>query len=177
MLVALTRAKKVEISDELLENLNKTTDGLQLKDAFRCGIFIINPKNENERPISDLIIFNKTFDATSECRDGEPQVEKYNDFCSSIWNKGIKKRGTVKLASPSLDKARAEEGHKIGDDICGLLKKKIKAPFVGRKSRKFPNGLKFGMFSNSCGNPLWTFAGVKHLETVCCWRGKLADCP
>ena len=40
------------------------------------------------------------------------------------------------------------------------VKKNVKAPFVGgRKSKKFPEGLEIGMFSNACGANIWTNAG------------------
>ena len=40
------------------------------------------------------------------------------------------------------------------------VKNNVKAPFVGgRKSKKFPEGLEIGMFSNACGANIWTNAG------------------
>ena len=66
---------------------------------------------------------------------------------------------TLSLSDPSLNKKRRENGATIGDDICGsdfktqflipdtfgtnfrYLKTKVKAPFVGPKSKKFPTGL------------------------------------
>merc|ERR1711877_80571 len=36
---------------------------------------------------------------------------------------------------------------------------------------KGANGLEFGMYSNSCGNKLWDWAGRIHHEIVCCAKG------
>merc|ERR1719201_1886926 len=110
-------------------------------------------------------IFNATFDAKSECESGTPNVKRYNDFCAQVWDKGGK--GLV-LTSPSLNKKRGADGISIGDDICNWVKTEGKTPFVGKNSKKFPNGLEFGMYSNSCGNKLWDWAGRIHHEIVCC---------
>ena len=66
----------------------------------------------------------------------------------------------MSLKDPSIRKENREKGSTIGGDICGYIKKKIKAPFVGgRRSKKFPEGLQIGMFSNACGDDEWTNAG------------------
>ena len=58
-----------------------------------------------------------------------------------------------------------------------FLKKDVKAPFVGgKKSRKFPEGLHLGIFSNACGDEEWTNTGVFHRETLCCQFGKHVPC-
>ena len=46
------------------------------------------------------------------------------------------------------------------------LKNDIKAPFVGGKSKKFPEGLQIGMFSNACGDAEWQNAEKYHKEKV-----------
>merc|ERR1719350_1892676 len=69
--------------------------------------------------------------------------------------------GSLVLTSPSLSKKRAAEGLTIGQDICQHLKNTVKAPFVGKNSKKFPDGAEFGMYSNACGVPEWTYTGVK----------------
>ena len=67
----------------------------------------------------------------------------------------------------------------------------MKAPFVGKNSKKFPDGAEvsqtyplfhpspapqFGMYSNGCGVPDWTYTGVKHWEKICCNKGVLEEC-
>ena len=87
-----------------------------------------------EKPISSLFIFNATFPAKEECDAGEANYERYKAFCTSAvdgaisflladipvfqWDKGFKKKG-ITLSSPSVDKARAAEGNRVVDDICG----------------------------------------------------------
>merc|ERR1712180_328662 len=88
----------------------QTETGLSISQAFRCGIFIVNPADDNGLPLTDLKVFP--------------------------------------------------------------------APFVGgKRSRRFPKGLQFGLYSNSCNETMWHFTGVKHDETICCGRAKLIDCP
>lgn len=58
-----------------------------------------------------------------------------------------------------------------------FLKENVKAPFVGgTKSRKFPEGLHLGIFSNACGDQKWTNTGVFHKEKLCCHFGKHVPC-
>ena len=46
---------------------------------------------------------------------------------------------------------------KIRNIILRYIKRDIKAPFVGgKRSKKFPDGLKISMFTNACGDELWT---------------------
>ena len=63
-------------------------------------------------------------------------------------------------------------------DIVTLryIKDSIKAPFVGGKSKKFPEGLQIGMFSNGCGDAEWQNAEKYHKEKVCCKAGKYVPC-
>merc|ERR1719232_1126150 len=62
--------------------------------------------------------------------------------------------------------------------LCRTLKNKAKAPFVGPpKSKKFPKGIKFGMFTNQCGEDKWNDAGLRHHEKACCDNGKYFKCP
>merc|ERR1712061_866169 len=145
-----------EVTDEVIYNINEAT-GIALKDSFRCGLFFPDPADKSPDksalPYLNLYIFNATFDAKAECDSGTPNVERYNTFCAEVGDKGGK--GLV-LTSPSLNKKRAADGISIGDDICNWVKTEGKTPFVGKNSKKFPNGLEFGMYSNSCGNKLWT---------------------
>ena len=67
----------------------------------------------------------------------------------------------MSLNDPSIKKENRDKGSTIGNDICGFLKIKVKAPFVGgKKSKKFPEGLKIAMFSNACGDTTWKNSGV-----------------
>merc|ERR1711934_683020 len=70
----------------------------------------------------------------------------------------------------------AEKGSTIGNDICKYIKDSIKAPFVGGKSKKFPEGLQIGMFSNACGDAEWRNAEKYHKEKVCCKAGEYRPC-
>ena len=47
-----------------------------------------------------------------------------------------------------------------------FIKDKIKAPFVGGKSKKFPDGLQIAMFSNACGDEEWTNSGMSAFYTM-----------
>merc|ERR1719480_82091 len=100
-----------EITSEELKNLNKPT-GLDLKTAFRCGLFFPDPKGATKLPIAPLLIFNSTW-AAEECP--EAKTEKYNQFCDSIF---LSFSDKLTLLSPSLIKSRKEMGDSIGDDIC-----------------------------------------------------------
>ena len=70
----------------------------------------------------------------------------------------------------------------IRDDVCTFIKEKVKGPFVGPKSKKFPKGFEvrkispnrtqqeacppyfqIGMFSSACGSKeKWHFTGLTH---------------
>merc|ERR1711981_1000527 len=169
--------KPTEIKDSELKNLVKANPGADLEKSFRCGVFYIDPNEpapeEGGRPAASLLIFNATWDAADECPGGNN--ERYKSFCNSIWDK-VSKGGVLVLTSPSLNKNRAKEGITIGKDICEHLKNTVKAPFVGKNSKKFPDGIEFGMYSNACGVSEWTYTGVKHYEKVCCSRGEYEDC-
>merc|ERR1712133_38539 len=155
----------------------QTETGLSIAQAFRCGIFIVNPADDNGLPLTDLKVFPALFDAKDECEAEKPNVKRYNDYCNGIMEK-IKKKRKLKLSDPSTFKKSREEGNMIGDDICWKIKKDVKAPFVGgKRSRRFPKGLQFGLYSNSCNETMWHFTGQKHDETICCGRAKLIDCP
>jgi len=173
-LVPVILGAQEEISDNQLKNIHKVTQGLQIKKAFRCGLFFPDPKSTNffapePKPIAPLFIFNATW-AAPECEDGAPQMDRYVKFCKSIWTK-IQKKLQLKLSTKSLRKD-APPDHTIGDDICTHLKKKVKAPFVGPKSKKFRDGLEWGMYANGCGATEWEYAGIKHEEKVCCTQRK-----
>merc|ERR1712037_211957 len=158
MMLAFSDAQKpTEIKDSELKNLVKANPGADLEKSFRCGVFYIDPNEP----------------AADECPGGNN--ERYKSFCNSIWDK-VSKGGVLVLTSPSLNKNRAKEGITIGKDICEHLKNTVKAPFVGKNSKKFPDGIEFGMYSNACGVSEWTYTGVKHYEKVCCSRGEYEDC-
>jgi len=175
-----TQDSENEIQDEdeeLLNTLQTETTGLSIAHAFRCGIFIVNPKDPNDRPVTTLKVFPALFEATDECEAGKPNTKRYNNFCSDIMEK-ITKKKKISLKMPSTFKESRDKGLAIGDDICGKIKKDVKAPFVGgKRSRKFPQGLQFGLFSNACNESSWHYAGYKHDETICCGRGNMIDCP
>merc|ERR1711936_62963 len=127
MMLAFSNAQKpTEIKDSELKNLVKANPGADLEKSFRCGVFYIDPNEpapeEGGRPAASLLIFN------------------------AIWDK-VSKGGVLVLTSPSLNKNRAKEGITIGKDICEHLKNTVKAPFVGKNSKKFPDGIEFGMYS------------------------------
>jgi len=169
-LVPVLLAAQEEISDAQLQDIHKVTDGLKIKKAFRCGLFFPNPKSTDffaplPKPIAPLFIFNATWPAP-ECEQGAPDMSRYVQFCKSIWTK-IQKKLQLKLSTASL-RTNAVNDHTIGDDICNHLKKKVKAPYVGFKSKKFPKGLEWGMYANGCGAEQWEYAGIKHEEKICC---------
>merc|ERR1712243_39138 len=100
----------------------QTETGLIISQAFRCGIFILNPENENGRPLIDLKVFPALFDAKDECEAEKPNVKRYNDYYNGIMEK-IKKKRKLKLSDPSTFKKSREEGNMIGDDICWKIKR------------------------------------------------------
>ena len=75
-----------------------------------------------------------------------------------------------------------------------MVKDKVKAPFVGRRSKKFPKGLQvcnssfmkydqalifpqIGMYSNACGTDKWEDTKDRHPERICCAKGRHTECP
>merc|ERR1719348_878077 len=173
----LLAQEEEEINDKQLQEIHKVT-GLKLEESFRCGLFFPDPKSTDlfapePKPVAPLFIFNATW-AAPECLDDKPEIERYTKFCKSIWTK-IQKKLQLKLSTASLRK-KADPGDTIGDDICSHLRKKVKAPFVGPKSKKFPDGLEWGMYANGCGAKEWVYAGIKHTERVCC-KGKKRNVP
>jgi len=158
-----------EITDDELKAIHVPT-GLDLKKAFRCGLFFPS-ENPKELPIAPLFIFNASWPAEECPTDDET---RYDGFCVSLWDKILE---YIVYTNPSLKKERAERGITLGDDICGLVKKKVKAPYVGPKSKKFPKGLKIGMYSNSCGRTKWTDTSRRHPKRVCCKNGVHIPCP
>merc|ERR1711953_1040166 len=138
-----------EISEDELKTLGQSGT-LDFSKAFRCGLFMTWPGKSEDKPVSPLFIFNATFEASEECEAGTPNYKRYKDFCSSAWDKGFADRGLT-LESPSIVPKRAKEGGRVVDDICGYMKKNVKTPFVGRHSRKFPNGLEAKEFAAGRG--------------------------
>jgi len=167
-----------EITDEQIKALHKPT-GLALKESYRCGLFFPSPDSKDltklkPKPVAPLFIFNATWEAP-ECLEGNPDIDRYKNFCFSIWEK-IMKKLKLTLATPSIRKD-AKDGETIGDDICLHLDKKVNAKFVGTpNAKKFPNGLEWGMYANGCGAKEWHYAGIKHTERVCC-KGKKRNVP
>lgn len=160
-----------KISADDLRNVHKAST-LDKSVAFRCGLFFPNPKDDNAKPVAPLFVFNNSWSAP-ECPNGG-DADRYSKFCTSIV-KPISER--LVLKDKSLYRPHAEAGLSIGDDICGVLKNKVNAPFVGPpKSKKFPDGIKFGMYYNQCGEKKWKDAGFRHYETVCCENGKYKNC-
>merc|ERR1719468_296288 len=160
-----------KISADDLRDVHKAST-LDKNVAFRCGLFFPNPKDDNAKPVAPLFVFNNSWSAP-ECPNGG-DADRYSKFCTSIV-KPISER--LVLKDKSLYRPHAEAGLSIGDDICGVLKNKVNAPFVGPpKSKKFPNGIKFGMYYNQCGEKKWNDAGFRHYETVCCENGKYKTC-
>ena len=77
----------------------------------------------------------------------------------------------------SASKYENVSGNKMSDIVTlRYIKDSIKAPFVGGKSKKFPEGLQIGMFSNGCGDAEWQNAEKYHKEKVCCKAGKYVPC-
>jgi len=146
-------------------------------ESFRCGLFFVDPTDNNiptvKLPVAPLFVLNNSWPAP-ECSAGGGQ-QRFSSFCNSIV-KDLSDR--ITLDDPSLYGPYAAKGLSIGDDICGILKNKVKAPFVGPpKSKKFPTGIKFGMFFNKCGEKKWNDGGLRHREKACCNNGKYFKCP
>merc|ERR1712240_153343 len=173
--LTLGAALDTEVTDEQLRNIQKPT-GLDLEVSFRCGAFYFDPKQpppeEGGLPAHPLVILNATFDASSECPDGN--YDRYTTFCQSVWDKV--RASVTNLRSPSFSKKRAAEGYTIGRDICEHLKNRLHAPFVGKNSKKFPEGVEFGFYTNACGHEKWTYVGRKHDEKVCCAAAQYQEC-
>merc|ERR1712183_301884 len=162
---------KIEEAEKLVKTLSLKSD-IDIEKSYRCGMFFPDPKDPNGLPSAPLLIFNSSWPA-EEC-PSNPDYGKYNKFCNEIFRKFTT---TLTLSDPSLRKVRREEGSTIGNDICRYVKENVKAPFVGgRKSKKFPEGLEIGMFSNACGANIWTNAGEVHSEKLCCVVGKYVPC-
>merc|ERR1712141_363598 len=159
-----------KISADQLRNVHKAAR-LDKQVSFRCGLFFPDPQNAAAVPVAPLFIFNNSW-AADECPAGNR--DRYNKFCDSIV-KPLSER--LVLRDPSLYAPNADKGLSIGDDICRVLKNNVKAPFVGPKSKKFPRGIKFGMYSNQCGQTAWRETGFRHRETVCCNNGRYRPCP
>merc|ERR1712110_802753 len=136
-----------KISADDLRDVHKAST-LDKSVAFRFGLFFPNPKDDNAKPVAPLFVFNNSWSAP-ECSSGG-DADRFSKFCTSI----------VKPISERL-----------------VLKDKVNAPFVGPpKSKKFPDGIKFGMYYNQCGEKKWNDAGFRHYETVCCENGKYKTC-
>merc|ERR1711876_157294 len=113
---------------------------------------LVRELNVTGLPVSPLLIFNSSWPAP-ECGAGGPDYDKYNQHCNGLF---ARFSGTLSLSDPSIRTINRDKGLSIGDDICRFIKDKIKAPFVGGKSKKFPDGLQIAMFSNACGDEEWT---------------------
>ncbi|XP_023341276.1 uncharacterized protein LOC111711219 isoform X2 [Eurytemora carolleeae] len=155
---------------EDLKELNKVGD-TPLESALRCGFFYAN--EYGKPPIERMFIFNATWSA-DECPT-EESVPRWIEFCSNLYKK---LEGRLVYENPSIDPKRAKKGVRIGDDICGLLNDRYKVPFVGRKqnSKRYPDGVKIGMYANGCGNVDWIDTGLRHPMPVCCIKGKYDPC-
>merc|ERR1712018_4059 len=159
-----------------LGNVHKAST-LDPSVSFRCGLFFADPRDDaiptKFLPVAPLFILNNSWPAP-ECSSGGGQG-RFDSFCNSIV-KPLSDR--ITLFDPSLYAPHAEKGLSIGDDVCRTLKNKAKAPFVGPpKSKKFPKGIKFGMFTNQCGEDKWNDAELRHHEKACCDNGKYFKCP
>merc|ERR1712080_479095 len=73
-------------------NTLQTETGLSISQAFRCGIFIVNPADDHGLPLTDLKVFPALFDAKEECEAEKPNVKRYNDHCSGLMEKIKKKK-------------------------------------------------------------------------------------
>jgi len=159
--------KGIQDIDEELHDILKPS-GLDLKNAFRCGLFF--PSETKKKPVAPLFIFNTSWPAEECPTDNQT---RFVDFCTSLWNKILKH---IVFNNPSLEKERAEKSISLGDDICSIIKTKVKAPFVGPRSKKFPKGLGIGMYSNSCGKTKWVDTKERFSENICCRKGKHVKC-
>jgi len=158
------------LSDEEIREL--TTKGeTPLEIALRCGLFFAG--EIGAPPIERLFVFNATWEAP-ECPTTEP-VPRFTQFCSTIWKK---LEPGLDYEKPSINKKRAAEGKRMGDDICNILLRDYKVPFVGSKqnSKRYPNGLKLGMYANGCGNLEWLDTGFRFKDPVCCIKGTYDKC-
>jgi len=138
--------------------------------ATRCGLFFA--KDEiGLPPIETLFVIKQTWEAP-ECPTTD-RVERAVQFCDNLWKKIGPK---LVYTNPSLLKKRKEEGFTMGDDICqNLLEKGVR--FAGQKSKRFPEGILIGFFSNTCGNTEWHDTGARHAQPICCAKGRHVDCP
>merc|ERR1711911_429492 len=137
LLVTAEGEQPAEISDEELKSINKAND-LSLNEAFRCGLFF-PPEVEGELPIAPLYIFNASFPAT-ECPT--ENTDRFNSFCHSIWTKILK---YIVYTGPSIKKGKNKiEGHTMGDDICGLSKKKSRHHLLVEEAKNFPRVCRSG---------------------------------
>jgi len=158
-------------AENLVKELSKKTD-LDRSSSYRCGMFFPDPADVTGLPVSPLLIFNSSWPAP-ECGAGGPDYDKYNQHCNGLF---ARFSGTLSLSDPSIRTINRDKGLSIGDDICRFIKDKIKAPFVGGKSKKFPDGLQIAMFSNACGDEEWTNSESYHGEKVCCKTGEYIPC-
>jgi len=158
-------------AQQRLKDLAKTTK-LDREVSFRCGMFFPDPKNPDGLPVSPLLVFNSSWPA-EECSTA-PDYDRYSIFCKNLFSQFSNK---LSLKDPSIRKENRDKGSTIGNDICGFLKRNVKAPFVGgKKSKKFPEGLEISMFSNACGDETWKNSGYHHNEKVCCRAAKYIPC-
>jgi len=165
------KEKELDEAQDLIKDLGQAST-LDRKLAYRCGMFFPDPKDPKALPVSPLLIFNSSWPA-EECSTTGPDYDKYNTFCSNLFGKFS---NSLSLSDPSIRKKNRDAGSTIGNDICGYIKDRIKAPFVGGKSKKFPDGLVIGMFSNACGDAEWQNSEKYHKEKVCCKAGKYIPC-
>eukprot|EP00092_Neocalanus_flemingeri_P040057 GFUD01043630.1.p1 GENE.GFUD01043630.1~~GFUD01043630.1.p1 ORF type:complete len:179 (+),score=25.25 GFUD01043630.1:79-615(+) len=170
MMVTAEAQRPNKITQEELRNVHKKS-GLDRRFSFRCGMFFPDPKDASALPVGALLVLNATWPSDEDCQKGE---KRYGQFCDSIL---APLSNRLLLRDKSLITSNADKGDSIGDDVCGVLKDKVKAPFVGPKSKKFPRGIEFGMYTNSCGRTKWQPTGLKHREKVCCNDGKYIPCP
>jgi len=168
--------EETKINPKLNENTNEdikdlTKDnGLDLAESFRCGLFFAGEKGE--KPKESLYVIPKLFPA-ADCSN--PDQESFNKFCTDIFNQLSTK---ITYETDSIYQVRADEGFKIGDDICALLKRDHGFKNVGGEiSGRAPEGLEIGFYYNSCGQKPWYDTTLRHPEgPICCRKGRYLSC-
>nr|AGN29691.1 hypothetical protein [Acartia pacifica] len=156
--------------DEEDLKLLRSESTIPLEEALRCGIFFAQDQIGLD-PIERLFVIKFTWPAP-ECPT-EDRVERGVEHCSKLWDKIVTK---LQYKKPSLVKERKEAGFSMGDDICNTLKEKG-VLYAGNKSKRFPEGMTLGFFSNTCANVKWEDTGKRHPEKICCAKGTHVDCP
>jgi len=158
------------LSEDELKTLTKKGD-IPVEQSLRCGMFFAGELDAE--PIERMFVFNFTW-AAPEC-PSQVISDSQLTICADLFKKLLP---GFEYTNPSIRKELRARGDTMGDDVCGLLQKRYKVPFVGSKqnSKRFPNGLMIGMYANICGNTKWKDTKIRKPDPVCCIKGKYDAC-